>query len=235
MSPPLISCVVPVHDGEAHLGQAIDSILAQTHRPLEVVVVDNASTDRSPDIAREYGFPVRLIERDMDGGPAVARMVGVAAARGELIGFLDHDDLWAPSKLERQLVHLEGPPRLQVSFCAIENFWDDGLEDERRRWAAAGRLRGTYVLQTALARRSVFTTVPLEGHRPHMQHVAWLLALRSADVHMGELSAVLARRRRHRRNITRLQMTEHFDELLAMLHERVSTSTSDRAAGRRGG
>ena len=65
----MISCVVPVHNGEAHLAQAIDSILAQTHRPIEVVVVDNASTDRSRDIAREYGSPVRLIERHSMAAP----------------------------------------------------------------------------------------------------------------------------------------------------------------------
>jgi glycosyltransferase involved in cell wall biosynthesis len=181
---------VPVHNGEAHLAQAIDSILAQTHRPIEVVVVDNASTDRSRDIAREYGPPV----------------------------------LWAPSKLEHQLVHLEGPPRIEVSFCGIENFWDDGLEHEQEQWAAAGRLRGTYLLQTALARRSVFTRVPLQEDRPHTQHLAWLLGLRSADVTTAELPTVLVHRRRHETNITRVQIEEHFDELFAMLNERVSSS-----------
>jgi glycosyltransferase involved in cell wall biosynthesis len=220
----VISCVVPVHNGEAHLSQAIDSILAQTHRPIEVVVVDNASTDRSGDIAREYGSPVRVIERHSNGGPAVARAVGVAAAQGEMIAFLDHDDLWAPSKLERQLVQLEGPPRIQVSFCAIENFWDDGLEHEQRQWTAAGRLRGIYLLQTALARRSVFTRVPLREDRPHTQHLAWLLGLRSAAIPMAELPDVLVHRRRHQANITRVEITDHFDELFAMLNERVSSS-----------
>jgi glycosyltransferase involved in cell wall biosynthesis len=223
-SPPLISCVVPVHNGEAHLAQAIDSILAQTHRPIEVVVVDNASTDRTCDIARGYGPPVRVIERHSNGGPAVARAAGVAAAHGELIAFLDHDDLWAPSKLEDQLVHLEGPPRIQVSFCAIENFWDDGLEHEQQQWAAAGRLRGTYLLQTALARRSVFTRVPLQEDRPHTQHLGWLLGLRSADVPMAELPSVLVHRRRHETNITRVQIEEHFDELFAVLNQRVTSS-----------
>jgi glycosyltransferase involved in cell wall biosynthesis len=224
VSRPLISCVVPVHNGEAHLAQAIDSILAQTHRPIEVVVVDNASTDRSRDIAREYGPPVRVMERHSNGGPAVARAAGVAAAHGELIGFLDHDDLWAPSKLEHQLAHLEGPPQIEVSFCGIENFWDDGLEHEQEQWAAAGRLRGTYLLQTALARRSVFTRVPLQEDRPHTQHLAWLLGLRSADVTTAELPTVLVHRRRHETNITRVQIEEHFDELFAMLNERVSSS-----------
>ena len=111
-----------------------------------------------------------------------------------------------------------------MSFCAIENFWDDGLEHEQKRWAAAGRLRGTYLLQTALAHRSVFTRVPLREDRPHTQHVAWLLGLRSADVPMAELPAVLVHRRRHEANITRTQIAEHFDELFAMLNERVRSS-----------
>jgi glycosyltransferase involved in cell wall biosynthesis len=224
MSRPRISCVVPVHDGEAYLTEAIDSILAQTYRPIEVVVVDDGSTDRSREIALGYGPPVRVIERSACGGTAVARAAGAAAARGRLICFLDHDDLWHPRKLEHQFSHLEGPPRLDVSFCAIENFWEDELERERELWTSAGRLRGTYLMTTALIRRSVLTRVPLDTSRRHFDKVVWIQGLRSAGVAVGVLPDVLVHRRRHMTNATRTHMNEVYEELFAILHERVRSS-----------
>jgi glycosyltransferase involved in cell wall biosynthesis len=221
---PLISCVVPVHNGEAYVAQAIDSILAQTYRRLEVLVVNDCSGDRSAEIAAGYGPPVRVVELKEHGGAGVARAAGVAAAGGELIAFLDHDDLWAPGKLELQLDHLRQPPGIDVSFCEIENFWERGLEGEQEQWTNAGRLRGTYLMQTVLARRSVLERVPLPSMGMHLQHATWALALRSAGIAVGVLPVVLVRRRRHGDNLTRTRMANHYDELFAMLKDRVSAS-----------
>jgi glycosyltransferase involved in cell wall biosynthesis len=137
-----ISCIVPVHNGEAYLADAIASILAQSHRLIEVIVVDDGSGDRSNAIAHSFGDPVRVVRLDEQRGPGYARASGVAAATGDVIGFLDADDLWLPQKLERQIVHMAGPPRLDVSFCQIENFWVEGFESEAAHWTAMGRTLG---------------------------------------------------------------------------------------------
>ena len=117
-----ISCIVPVFNGEQFLGEAIDSILAQTHQPGEVIVVDNGSMDRSAAIASSYGDPVRVLHEDKRG-PAAARNAGIRAAGLPFIAFLDADDLFHPEKLERQVAHLGSRADLGISLCVAENVY----------------------------------------------------------------------------------------------------------------
>src|SRR3954451_22735593 len=88
---PLVSCIVPVFNGERYLREALQSILAQSYRPIEVVVVDDGSTDRSPVVVAGFGREVRYLRQE-NAGPAAARNHGVQEARGELLAFLDADD-----------------------------------------------------------------------------------------------------------------------------------------------
>ena len=118
----LISCIVPAYNGERYLGQTIDSILGQTYRPIEVIVVDDGSTDRTADVAAGYGAPVRLISQP-NAGPAAARNTGIEAARGVFLAFLDSDDLWHEEKLERQMQRFAARPELDYCVTHIRNFW----------------------------------------------------------------------------------------------------------------
>jgi glycosyltransferase involved in cell wall biosynthesis len=98
---PSVSAVIPAYNAEQFISGAIQSVLAQTHKIAEIIVVDDGSTDRTAEIAA--GFPgVRVIHRP-NGGPGAARNTGIHAASGEWIGFLDSDDLWVPRKTEIQL------------------------------------------------------------------------------------------------------------------------------------
>jgi O-antigen biosynthesis protein len=96
---PTVSVVIPCHDAAAFLAMAIDSVLAQDPPPLEVIVVDDASTDGSVDVARGYGGRVRVIASERNRGPAATRNAGAAAASGAAILFLDADDEVAPGTL----------------------------------------------------------------------------------------------------------------------------------------
>lgn len=104
-TPPVVSVIVPVYETRDYVAEALDSVLAQTFEDLEVIVVDDGSTDGGGEIARAYA------ERDSrvsyiwqeNAGLAAARNVGIAAARGEAVAFLDSDDLWLPEKLARQI------------------------------------------------------------------------------------------------------------------------------------
>src|SRR5262245_59961185 len=133
MPSPLISVVVPVLDGEPYLAEALDSILAQDHRPLEVIVVDDGSKDLSAEVAESYGDPVRVL-RQAKQGPADARNRGIEAAGGDYLSFLDADDRYRPGKLSTQLTALEADPDADICQCVAENFWELGLEDERDRY-----------------------------------------------------------------------------------------------------
>jgi len=99
---PLVSIVIPVYNGEAFISETIASALEQSWRPIEILIVDDGSTDRSTEIVKTFGDPVRLIQKK-NGGPASARNLGIKEAKGEFISFLDGDDLWKPDKLELQV------------------------------------------------------------------------------------------------------------------------------------
>ena len=106
---PLVSVVVPVFNAEKHLGQALDSLLAQTHGNLEVICVDDGSTDGTPQLLADYASRdgrVRIFNQE-NAGPGVARNRGIERARGDYLYFLDADDWCDPSLLEKAVALLE--------------------------------------------------------------------------------------------------------------------------------
>jgi glycosyltransferase involved in cell wall biosynthesis len=102
---PVVSVVIPCYNGRKYITGAIDSVLAQTAGPVEVVVVDDGSTDDSAAVVERYcgEKPVKLIRHGENRGIAAARNTGVRACRSRVIGFLDQDDLWREDKVELQL------------------------------------------------------------------------------------------------------------------------------------
>lgn len=101
---PLVSVIIPAYNAEAFLNKAIESALAQTHHPLEIIVVDDGSADSTIEVATT--FPVTLV-RQSNGGPAGARNAGVLASSGEWLAFLDHDDTWHADKTAVQLTYVD--------------------------------------------------------------------------------------------------------------------------------
>lgn len=98
---PLVSVIIPNHNYSRYLNDAIQSVLQQTYRNLEIIVVDDGSTDSSTNVVESFGNRVKLIEQ-VQSGVSVARNTGFAASTGDLICFLDSDDAWLPNKLESQ-------------------------------------------------------------------------------------------------------------------------------------
>ena len=104
----LVSVIIPVRNRAYFLKEALASVLAQTYRPLEIIVVDDASTDATPYVVGRY--PVIYHRMGRRGGPAAARNRGIRISRGELLAFLDSDDLWLPSKVALQVAYLREHP-----------------------------------------------------------------------------------------------------------------------------
>ncbi len=118
---PLVSVVVPAHNAADTLRTAIASLLAQSYDHLEVLIVDDASSDRTAAIAKELGEQdgrVRLLQTERQSGAALARNRGLAAARGAYLTFQDADDTSAPDRIERQLAVLVGSRRYLASLCS---------------------------------------------------------------------------------------------------------------------
>ena len=119
---PLVSVCIGTYNRELYIREALDSVFAQTYPNIEVIVVDDASTDKTVDIVREYGDRVQLAVRDVNSGlPAVPRNQGLGLAQGKYVAFLDSDDVWFPDKIERQVDQLERHPEYVLShtFCHV--------------------------------------------------------------------------------------------------------------------
>ena len=113
---PRVTVVVPLYQTETYIGLTLQSVLAQTFRDFEVVVVDDGSRDRGPDIVRACDDPrIRLITQE-NRGLAGARNTGIRNAKSDLIALLDADDLWAPTKLERHVAQFDADSSLDVGF-----------------------------------------------------------------------------------------------------------------------
>lgn len=113
MNEPLVSVIIPTYNCARYLEEAIDSALAQTYPRVEVVVVDDGSTDNTEAVVRSYGPRVRYVHQANAGTPS-ARNTGVAASTGELIALLDHDDRWLPEKLALQAPYFSDPTVVMV-------------------------------------------------------------------------------------------------------------------------
>jgi glycosyltransferase involved in cell wall biosynthesis len=111
---PEVSVIIPTYNRCAMLLEAIDSVLAQSFTEFELIVIDDGSTDGTAEHLKRLAKPIR-IERIGHSGPAAARNRGVAEARAPLIAFLDSDDLWSPTKLERQLAFMRANPDCEIS------------------------------------------------------------------------------------------------------------------------
>jgi glycosyltransferase involved in cell wall biosynthesis len=123
---PEVSAIIPTYNRCAMLREAIDSVLAQSIRDFELIVVDDGSTDATAEYLAGFGNTMQ-IERIEHRGPVAARNRGVALARAPLIAFLDSDDLWAPNKLERQIAFMRDNPG-----CAISQTGETWIRDGRR-------------------------------------------------------------------------------------------------------
>ncbi|MBW4526116.1 MAG: glycosyltransferase family 2 protein [Phormidium tanganyikae FI6-MK23] len=119
-----ITIVVPVYNVEAYIGEAIQSILAQTYPHFEVILVNDGSQDRSIEICSQFDDPRIKILHQENQGPAAARNLGIRHAQGEYVAFLDGDDLWTEDKLAKHVEHLDLNPEVGVSFCP-SRFIDD--------------------------------------------------------------------------------------------------------------
>ncbi|MGE5307879.1 MAG: glycosyltransferase family 2 protein, partial [Deltaproteobacteria bacterium] len=102
-TPVTISVVMPVYNREKFIRQALDSVLAQTLPPLEIIVVDDGSTDGTRDILKDYGRRVRTIRTRNSGGCSVPRNIAIREAKGSHIALMDSDDIWFRKKLEHQV------------------------------------------------------------------------------------------------------------------------------------
>ena len=130
---PVVSVVMPVYNGERYLRESIESALAQTYPNLEVIVVDDGSTDRTHEILADFTGRIQVVRNEVCCGNAAARNSGIAAAGGTWVAVLDADDLWEPEKIEEQVRIADNA---DVVYTNVQNF---GECDHIGRYSFDGR------------------------------------------------------------------------------------------------
>ena len=227
---PLISCIIPVYNGEHFLGEAIESIFAQNYRPIEVIVVDDGSEDGTSGVVEKCPHPIVYIHQKNQGSPR-ARNRGIQAAKGEFLAFLDADDLWRCEKLSAQMARFES--RAELEFCVghVQNFWMPEVADEKAELGNHPKTQAlpAYITGALMAKRTTFEKVGLfSTELDHGDSLDWFLRAREKDV-VGELLAdVLVDRRMHTGNISRLRQQHSRNEFLKILKRSLDERRSKR-------
>ena len=161
---PLVSIVVPVWNGERFLRESLDSILAQTYPRLEVIVVDDASTDETPEILASYGDRIRILRQPQTRGIYGNANDGIALARGDFVGVFHADDVYVPEMVEREVVWLLDHSRSGAVFTSAVFVDLEGREFGRKNLPPEVRgnreLDYATVLNTLLARKNAFLGCP---------------------------------------------------------------------------
>jgi len=216
---PLVSVIIPVHNGARYLRAALESVFAQTYRLFEVIVVDDGSTDDSGIIAQS--FPdVRYIHQ-ANQGVAAARNHGIEASRGEFLAFLDQDDLWTPEKLKLQINYLLSHPGVGYTLTQQQFFLDPGAT--LPAWFRKELLTSVHtgwVLGTLVVRRTAFEQV---GNFATGYSAAsdgdWFFRAKAAGIPMEVVPELLLLKRIHGSN-----ESAHAKEILSELRKVVKSS-----------
>ena len=197
---PLISVIVPVYNAEKYITEAIDSIVQQEYRPLEIIVVDDGSTDGTPELIYHYDDQVRYFYQE-NQGPAVARNRGITESKGQFLAFLDSDDLWPSDKLKNQSSCLLKESGLDVitGYTSVFQSRDEISKD--LNILKDGIL--SVQLGSALFRKSAFDKVGLfDEELRYSEDQDWFLRACETGIRKEVLEVTTLYHRRHDNNMT---------------------------------
>lgn len=201
MMKPLVTAIIPVYNGARFISESIESIIAQTYRPVEIIVVDDGSSDETAQIVQSYKG-IRYIFQP-NHGVASARNTGIGKSRGELIAFLDADDCWAPDKLTVQVNYLDDNPHVGCVLGRQRNFLEPGID--RPFWLREEHLLRDHVgvLPTSLIRRNIFDMIGLfDTEYKISEDVEWLARVKDAGLPVIVVPVIVLHRRIHDSNLS---------------------------------
>jgi glycosyltransferase involved in cell wall biosynthesis len=213
-----VSAIIPVHDGAAYLPADLDSVLGQSVPPAEVIVVDDGSTDGTADLLAAYAGRI-TVRRQAHAGTSAALNHGTRVATGELLAFLDADDLWTREKTAIQFAVLRREPGVDAVFGHAQPFLSEDLPPglrARLRCPAApqpGVVRGTLLI-----RRAAFDRVgPFDESLKAVDFIDWYARALERRLGVRMLAEVVLRRRLHAANGGRRRRAQQIAENLAVL------------------
>ena len=205
-----VTVIIPVYNGAAFLAEAVDSVQRQNYQPLEIVIVDDGSTDGTAEIAANFTGNVRYVYQPNQGAPT-ARNQGLKMANGTVISFLDADDVWHEKKLALQLEYLSRNPSIEIvvgySQLLIPSASPLDFNPFGDPWLFLN-------LASAVYRKSVFNTIGLfDPELPCSDDLDWFMRARESKVQLKVHKDVVLFHRRHNKNLTNQKELEKSDNL----------------------
>ncbi len=199
---PEVAVIIPVLNCEAYIGEAIESVLRQSYRKFEILVIDDGSTDRSAEIAASYPG-IRLFRKPHEG-VAAARNYGITKAEADLVTFLDADDLCSEDKLARQTDYMAAHPECSIVFSNYRNFTDIPEDRMTQRQKAVLNEYVNQCLPAACIRKEVFRKYGLfDVSYPYAEDTEFFMRLAINRINLSHrIGEVLYLRRVHEDNAT---------------------------------
>jgi len=229
-----ISVIIPVYNAEQYLAEAIESVLMQSVKPLEIIVVNDGSTDESEKVINTFKNDICYVSQE-NKGASEARNLGISKAKGSLLAFLDADDIWTVHKLELQLKALNSDPELDMVFGNVEQFVSPGLDvKERTRLRLELKTMPGYHCGSMLIKRESFQRVgPFNENLRLAEFIDWFSRAEEMKLNYKLLPQVVLKRRIHKTNqglYNRHHMKDYTNVLKAALDRRRANKTNTNKA-----
>jgi glycosyltransferase involved in cell wall biosynthesis len=203
---PSISVILPVKNGAQYLEESLQSVVSQDHRPCEILVLDDDSTDETKSIARQFAADgVRLVANHPPLGIAGSLNLGIQLARGELMAFTSHDDRWVSHKLRRQAECLMAEPELDYCIGLVRPFLDRSIAAAPAgfRPELVGAEVPGYLAETLVARRRAFERAGyFDRSFRQAEDTDWYARARHVGLKMKVIDEVLVHKRLHGNSTT---------------------------------
>lgn len=246
---PLISAIIPTHNGAKWLNETLRSVLGQSYKNLEIVAIDDKSTDGTPDILRSFGGRIKVV-RSEAGSIGASRNAGISQSKGEYLAFLDHDDLWAPGKIEKQVAYLQEHPEMIVLYTDADEFDENGTHAKSffEKFPALAKNQNSAamivheavpLMSTVMIRRSFIDAYNIRFHEmaSGVDEISLLLEICFYGGKISFIPERLARRRLHERNLSKDHLNRFSKRILLysdLLHRLPETDGKFRPIINRG-
>ena len=201
MTKNLISVIIPVYNGERYLAEAINSVLNQNYQPIEIIVIDDGSTDKTSKIVKSFGAKVKYFCQN-NSGSATARNYGISIANGDFLAFLDADDLWVENKLTLQIEIFNNDSEVDIVFGKVQQFFSPELDENIKRQIYCNPdLMTGYIPSAMLVKKDSFWRVgEFESKWKQSEFADWYVRSTELKLKIINLPDLVTKRRLHKMN-----------------------------------
>jgi glycosyltransferase involved in cell wall biosynthesis len=227
MKKPLVSVIIPTYNSADYIEEALESVFEQTFQDFEIIVIDDGSTDGTGEILKKYGERVKYLFQE-NGGPASARNRGIRIARGEYIAFLDADDLWVSTKLEKQVSLFHQRKHLGMvttGACSFDEKGVFGYSTDKRKTLMVGDiarnifLRSNIGTPTVMVRKEVFDSIGFfeENIRQAEDDNMWIRITAHYDVELIDEALIKIRNHPGRMTLNKSELLKSVQTSIQLL------------------